>query len=176
MQVDSLLQQVLDGQLLSDTQALELASCVETKVLMQASATLRDQGFNQTITYSRKVFFPLTQLCRDVLEAPALADDKRYNENVLRVENKDALRFEIEAYFKRFNRAEMAAKLHQGGIAFGNINDMSDLQRHPALKRRTVETSGNKVSLVRRIGDTTERPPHVPNLDEHGPAIRAEFR
>ncbi len=117
-----------------------------------------------------------TQLCRDVLEAPALADDERYNENVLRVENKDALRFEIEAYFKRFSRAEMAAKLHQGGIAFGTINDMSDLQRHPALKRRTVETSGNNVSLVRRIGDTTERPPHVPNLDEHGPAVRAEFR
>ncbi|MFP6682079.1 MAG: CaiB/BaiF CoA-transferase family protein [Gammaproteobacteria bacterium] len=117
-----------------------------------------------------------TQLCRDVLEAPALADDERYNKNVLRVENKDALRVEIEAYFKRFNRAEMAAKLHQGGIAFGNINDMSDLQRHPALKRRTVETSGNKISLVRRVGDTTERSPHIPKLDEHGPAIRAEFR
>ena len=117
-----------------------------------------------------------TRLCRDVLEAPELADDERYKDNVLRLQHKDALRFDIEAYFKRFSRAEMAAKLHQGGIAFGNINDMSDLQSHPALKRKTIETSGNEVSLVRRIGDATESPPHVPNLDEHGPAIRAEFR
>ena len=116
-----------------------------------------------------------TRFCRDVLEAPELADDERYNENVRRVENKDALRADIEAYFKRFSRAEMAAKLQQGSIAFGNINDMSDLQRHPALKRKTVETSGNEVSLVRRVGDATERPLRVPNLDEHGAAIRAEF-
>ena len=116
-----------------------------------------------------------TQLCRDVLEAPELADDERYRENVRRVENKDALRVDIEAYFKRFSRAEMAAKLQQGGIAFGNMNDVSDLQRHPALKRKTVETSGHEVSLVRRVGDATEGHPRVPNLDEHGPAIRAEF-
>ncbi|MFT6756357.1 MAG: FO synthase [Chitinophagales bacterium] len=82
MQVDSLLQQVLlDGQLLSDTQALELASCVETKVLMQASAKLRDQGFNQTITYSRKVFFPLTQLCRDVCHYCTFATTPKKVEN-----------------------------------------------------------------------------------------------
>jgi len=117
-----------------------------------------------------------TQFCRDVLEAPELANDERYKGNVRRVESKDALRVDIEIYFKRFSRAEMAAKLHQGGIAFGNINDMRDLQRHPALKRRTVETSSNQVSLVRRIGDMAERPSHVPDLDEHGPAIRAEFR
>ena len=117
-----------------------------------------------------------TQLCRDVLEAPELVDDQRYKENVLRVENKDALRVDIEAYFKRFSRAEMAAKLQQGGIAFGNMNDVSDLQHHPALKRKTIETSGNEVSLVRRVGDATEGPPHVPDLNEHGLAIRAEFR
>ena len=116
-----------------------------------------------------------TQLCRDVLEVPELVDDERYKENVRRVENKDALRVDIEVYFKRFSRAEMAAKLQQGGIAFGNLNDMSDLQRHPALKRKTVETSSNEVSLVRRAGDVAESLPRVPNLDEHGATIRAEF-
>lgn len=116
-----------------------------------------------------------TQLCRDVLEAPELAEDDRYKENILRVENKDALRVDIEAYFKRFSRAEMADKLQRGGIAFGNLNDVSDLQRHPALKRKTIETSGNEVSLVRRVGDATESPARVPDLNEHGPAIRTEF-
>ena len=27
---------------------------------------IRDQGFNNVVTYSRKVFIPLTHLCRDV--------------------------------------------------------------------------------------------------------------
>jgi len=34
--------------------------------LMQQAASLRDEAFDQRITYSRKVFIPLTQLCRDV--------------------------------------------------------------------------------------------------------------
>jgi FO synthase len=33
---------------------------------MHAAAALRDQGFGNRVTYSRKVFIPLTQLCRDV--------------------------------------------------------------------------------------------------------------
>ena len=115
------------------------------------------------------------QLCRDVLEAPEMADDPRYKDNVARMENRDALRVDIHAYFKRFSRAEMAAKLQHAGVAFGTVNDVSDLKDHPALVRKTVETSGNEISLVRRVGDTTTVPAHVPGLDEHGPAIRAEF-
>jgi FO synthase len=34
--------------------------------LMSAAAVLRDTGFGNVVTYSRKVFIPLTELCRDV--------------------------------------------------------------------------------------------------------------
>ena len=34
--------------------------------LMQTAAGLRDQGHGRLISYSRKVFIPLTKLCRDV--------------------------------------------------------------------------------------------------------------
>src|SRR6185312_16513648 len=33
--------------------------------LLRIAAGLRDRGHGQTITYSRKVFIPLTMLCRD---------------------------------------------------------------------------------------------------------------
>ena len=33
--------------------------------LMQQAAALRDEGFASVVTYSRKVFIPLTKLCRD---------------------------------------------------------------------------------------------------------------
>src|SRR5580693_3491444 len=34
--------------------------------LMAAAAALRDEGHGRLISYSRKVFIPLTKLCRDV--------------------------------------------------------------------------------------------------------------
>jgi FO synthase len=34
--------------------------------LMNAAASLRDQGWGNQVSYSRKVFIPLTELCRDV--------------------------------------------------------------------------------------------------------------
>src|SRR6266404_9960942 len=34
--------------------------------LMEAAAALRDRGHGRVISYSRKVFIPLTKLCRDV--------------------------------------------------------------------------------------------------------------
>ena len=44
--------------------ALEEISAVEP--LMQLAATLRDGGHGDLVTYSPKVFIPLTVLCRDV--------------------------------------------------------------------------------------------------------------
>ena len=58
------------------------------KELMPAAESLTLEGFADTITYSRKVFIPLTQLCRDVchyctfakaprwLKAPYLSPDE----------------------------------------------------------------------------------------------------
>ena len=51
---------------LSDAEALALASCTDTAALAGQARTLRDQHHRQVITYSRKVFIPLTHLCRDV--------------------------------------------------------------------------------------------------------------
>jgi FO synthase len=51
---------------LSGAQALALAGIDDTPALMHAAAALRDRGFGNVVTYSRKVFIPLTHLCRDV--------------------------------------------------------------------------------------------------------------
>jgi FO synthase len=45
--------------------------------LMAAAATLRDTGFGRVITHSRKVFIPLTQLCRDVCHYCTFAQTPR---------------------------------------------------------------------------------------------------
>ena len=64
--LDYLLAQALAGVLPSDDDARRLAEIDDTRGLADVAAELRDRGFHNVITYSRKVFLPLTHLCRDV--------------------------------------------------------------------------------------------------------------
>ncbi|HJN95247.1 MAG TPA: 5-amino-6-(D-ribitylamino)uracil--L-tyrosine 4-hydroxyphenyl transferase CofH [Gammaproteobacteria bacterium] len=52
--------------ILSEDQALALADCEDTAELAEQACVLRDAHHHKIITYSRKVFIPLTHLCRDV--------------------------------------------------------------------------------------------------------------
>lgn len=58
----------LEGRRLNEEQALVLADArgAEHPALWAAAAVLRDRGRSPVVTYSRKVFIPLTNLCRDV--------------------------------------------------------------------------------------------------------------
>lgn len=59
-------QQLLEGQLPSDAQALSLADQSDTAALAALAGVLRDRRHHNVVSYSRKVFIPLTHLCRDV--------------------------------------------------------------------------------------------------------------
>ena len=51
---------------LTADEALVLASVDDLDLLLRASARRRDHGHGSLVSYSRKVFIPLTKLCRDV--------------------------------------------------------------------------------------------------------------
>lgn len=57
---------VLAGEPLGRDTALALVGETDLAGLMKAAAEVSDAGFGSTVTVSRKVFIPLTQLCRDV--------------------------------------------------------------------------------------------------------------
>ncbi|MEE4660034.1 MAG: 5-amino-6-(D-ribitylamino)uracil--L-tyrosine 4-hydroxyphenyl transferase CofH [Halieaceae bacterium] len=59
-------------------QALALAETGDTAKLAALAARLRDDGFGNTVTYSRKVFIPLTHLCRDVCHYCTFAQTPRH--------------------------------------------------------------------------------------------------
>lgn len=54
------------GGLPSEEQALALAGFSDTASLAELASRIRDRGHGSVVTYSRKIFIPLTQLCRDV--------------------------------------------------------------------------------------------------------------
>src|SRR5210317_656457 len=62
----SLRQRLLQGHLPSDAQALGLANQSDTAALAALAGELRDRSHRNVVSYSRKVFIPLTHLCRDV--------------------------------------------------------------------------------------------------------------
>ncbi|WP_243391626.1 7,8-didemethyl-8-hydroxy-5-deazariboflavin synthase CofG, partial [Pseudohalioglobus lutimaris] len=66
-----------EGELLSDAQALSLAAVADTAALVELAGTVRDRGHGNVITYSRKVFIPLSHLCRDVCHYCTFAQTPR---------------------------------------------------------------------------------------------------
>ncbi len=63
---NAVLQRAEQGVLPSEPEALALADFTDTRALAEVAAALRDRSFLNLVTYSKKVFIPLTHLCRDV--------------------------------------------------------------------------------------------------------------
>lgn len=53
------------GQGVSREEALELAESASLEELLEAAREVREQGKGKTVSFSKKVFIPLTTLCRD---------------------------------------------------------------------------------------------------------------
>lgn len=118
------------------------------------------------------------RLCEEVLQDSSLARDPRYVSNPLRVANRAALDQAIVSVFGQIDRDELAQRLRASAIAFGGLNEVSELSSHPQLRRIRVESPTGPVDIpispVIALKDAG-RPNHVPAIDSHGAAIRAEF-
>ena len=119
------------------------------------------------------------RFCQQILNESALAGDPRFNGTMARLKNRQALEAIISKAFAARQRADMLQALIAADIAFGAVNDVSDLSSHPQLKRITVDTPAGPVSYaappLRRSGETFEAGA-VPVLGEHSDAIRKEFQ
>ena len=66
MTTHSILDAVAGGERLDEVGALALAAFEDIGVLTEAARAVRDRRSGDVVTYSPKVFIPLTELCRDV--------------------------------------------------------------------------------------------------------------
>ena len=78
----TILARAASGNSLAAEDALALAECEDWPAMMRTAAALRDAGHGGLVTYSRKVFIPLTQLCRDVCHYCTFAHPPRKGERV----------------------------------------------------------------------------------------------
>ena len=80
MTTDEIVSSVEYGRRLSAAEALKLADYSDLHSLMTVAAALRDAAHGDLVLYSRKVFIPLTQLCRDVCHYCTFAHPPRAGE------------------------------------------------------------------------------------------------
>ena len=100
-----------------------LSTSADTRSLMTVAARLRDEGHQAAVSYSRKVFIPLTHLCRDVchyctfaqvprkLKAPYLTP-----EEVLKIAQDGAAAGCKEALFTLGDKPELRYKAARDGL------------------------------------------------------------
>jgi len=118
------------------------------------------------------------RFCRNVLETPAIMQDPRFVSVSSRVAHRVAMDDAIHAVFRKLPRADVIERLRRNDIAYGALNTVADLSKHPQLRRVAQPTERGVLSLVAppiRSGDTPVAYKPVPKLDEHGAALRTEF-
>src|SRR5437588_3201051 len=75
----ALVRDAVAGRQPTEAEALALSDLTDLHLLMEAAAALRDAGHGRIVSYSPKVFIPLTQLCRDVCHYCTFAHAPRSN-------------------------------------------------------------------------------------------------
>ena len=65
-ELEAILDRAMNGDLPSTDESMILADAADPSILLPVAAALCVRGFSNVVTYSKKVFIPLTHLCRDV--------------------------------------------------------------------------------------------------------------
>src|SRR5260370_8095084 len=140
------------GRRLTEAEALALAQCTDLHLLMKAAAGLRDAGHGKIVSYSRKVFIPLTQLCRDVCHYCTFAHPPRQGER---------------AYLSQ----DEVLAIARAGVAAGCKEALFTLGDKPELRydvaRRELRALGHETTIAylaeaaRLVFEETGLLPHV---------------
>lgn len=121
------------------------------------------------------------RFCRDVLRSDSAGKDPRFASNNSRVADRGALEQLIARVSRELTLEEFRSRLAAANIAFGAVNSVKDLGRHPALRRRDVTTEDNETiaipaAPIRWLDAEHSSPPSAaPAINQHGAALRAEF-
>ncbi|MEQ8832991.1 MAG: 7,8-didemethyl-8-hydroxy-5-deazariboflavin synthase CofG [Miltoncostaeaceae bacterium] len=145
----AVMETALEGRRLTDDQARMLSDVhgAEHPALWAVAAALRDRGRPPVVTYSRKVFIPLTNLCRDICSYCTFAkldtDPRAHTmspDEILAIARAGAARGCKEALFTLGDRPEARFDSHARALRrFGHTSTQSYLV---AMCRMVLEETG----------------------------------
>ena len=117
--------------------------------------------------------------CTGVLGRPDLTLTPAFASNNARVANRAELDAIIATAMGALTRDAAAAVLRGARVAYGFVNDIPSLARHPALRRTAVDTPGGPASVVAPpviVDGAAPALGPVPAIGQHTAAIRQDFR
>ena len=118
------------------------------------------------------------RFCRVVMAEPDLPSQAGYESNNARVANRTQVDARVASVFATMRREEVEVKLREAATAYGFVNTVADLAKHPALRRVSVDTPNGPALIIAppTIMDGKAQPlGPVPALGEHNTKIRREF-
>jgi formyl-CoA transferase len=116
-------------------------------------------------------------LCSYVLDRPDLPKDDRFLDNPARYMHRQALNAIVSVCFSEWKTSEVLGKLEAAKIANAQLNSVASLSSHPNLRNVQAVWGEQKIDMAALPVHTDFNcSTEVPELDQHGPALRAEFK
>ena len=85
----------------------------------------------------------------------------------------------VDQVIGRMTHAEVAARMKKAEIAFGTLNEVQDFSNHPVLRRAVISMAAAEIKIPSPPAIFNNKPRellgNVPELNQHGEEIRAEF-
>ena len=117
------------------------------------------------------------RFCADILEDPDYS--AKFPDNSTRVKNRKEVDDLVEQFIGRMSHAEVAARMKKAEIAFGTLNEVQDFSNHPVLRRAVISIADTEIKIPSPPAIFNNKPTellgNVPELNQHGEEIRAEF-
>ena len=116
-------------------------------------------------------------LVTKVLNKPELASDPEYADNSARMQHREQVDAIVQNVFAARSRKELEQQLGDARIAFGAVNGLDDLSKHPQLRRIRVASETGEIDMPAHpdANRVIDRGTRIPTLGEHSDAIRGEF-
>ena len=116
-------------------------------------------------------------LVTKVLNRPELAFDPEYIDNSARMQHREQVDAIVQNVFAARSRKELEQQLGDARIAFGAVNGLDDLSKHPQLRRIRVASETGEIDMPAHpdANRVVDRDTRIPTLGEHSDAIRVEF-
>lgn len=132
--------------------ALALAECRKLEALQSIAAKIRDRGHGSVVTYSPKVFIPLTQLCRDVCHYCTFAQ----------VPDGERSPYLLPEEVLEIARAGVRAGCHEALFTLGDKPELRYSSARAALAALGHETTLSYLAaMARRVQEETGLLPHL---------------
>ncbi len=117
------------------------------------------------------------RFCADILEDSDYSAN--FPDNSSRVKNRKEVDDLVDQVIGRMPHAEVAARLKKTEIAYGTLNEVQDFSNHPVLRRTVISMAAAEIKIPAPPAILNNNPTeflgNVPELNQHGEEIRAEF-